>query len=527
MIHSFFRWSALSFLLVHSFVVYGIDIDLDKEIKKTLKYNDPTIILPNEMSGYSFDPLEALFTKNLRLIRLLYETPVRYDKNGFIYSNILQRFTYLPDKKTLSFYLKRGIRFSDNSELTIYDLSLAIKRMLLARPDHPVIDKIAGGEVWRKRKHPLEHLPEGIKIKNNCLTIKFTEKVSQVLNWFTHETFSIIPEHCVDKKTSQMKCKIPPFSGEYDLTQSYVPFFAFKRRNTNNDLPETIRFIHISPVRLIKFLDDYKDNHVIVTDEIFLPQDHRKIIETRFRQHFIPESRFMALYMNKNVPPFNNVKVRQYLAREYRKTLNSLFGKSDGGIFTRMMPGYISSDVLSTRVPSLTHHEQKEVLDILKKHPPRWRALVMEVDHDPFQFYLTKTLNRLGLPVSKPIENIKGKESYLHAWNTGKININRFYSGFTGPDPTEDFKMVFSKNMFYILEDLYHDNYLQNLIKKIDHTSIGELNTQNLENISFHLFEQAILAPVVNYTVAQYTLKDSPLQIVNDNISDPTHYFMK
>ena len=508
-------------------ICFGYTQEQEQQIRNVLKLNEPSIILSNEMSGYSFDPLDASLTKNLRHMRLLYETPIRFDKNGFMYSNILKKFSFKPDKKTLFFYLKEGLTYSDGSDLTIFDLSLAIKRILLSRPEHPAIDKIAGIKQWLKHSTPLEYLPEGMSIHNNVLKITYSEKVSQPLTWFSNEIFSIIPERCIDKKNSKITCTVPPFSGEYELIQSEVPFFSFKKRVQQKLKPEIIRFIHVSPVKIIKFLEDYMENHVIVTDEIYLPPDHRNIITNRFRQHFIPESRFMALSMNIHAPPFNDIRVRQFFAKEYRKTLETLFGRSDAGIFTRIMPGYISLEILNTKISSFSPEEEKRIIEVLKKNPPQWIALTVEGDHDPFQFYLTKTLNRLGIPLQAPTDTIKGADEYLNAWKSGKVTISRVYAGFGGPDPTEDLKTVFAKNMFYFLEDIYQDKYLQGLIKKINHTCIEELDQQNLKNINSHMFEQAIFAPVVNYTVAQYTLKTSPLNIINDYISDPSHYFMQ
>ncbi|MFK7822717.1 MAG: ABC transporter substrate-binding protein [Oligoflexales bacterium] len=500
--------------------------DQERNIKKVLSLNEPTIILTNELSGNTFDPLDASLTKNIRTMRLLYETPIRFDKNGFMISNVLSKFSFSPEKNNITFVLRNDLNYSDHTPVTILDLSITIKRMLLSRPDHPALNQIVGLTEWLKHDHPLEHMPSGFSIVNNTLSIRYTENIPQLLNWFTNEIFSIIPERCIDKKNSNLVCKIPPFSGEYELTQNEIPFVSFKKRTRKKQKPDKIKFIHISPVRIIKFLDFYCGNHVITTDDIYIPPDHRNILKNRFKQNSVPESRFMGIILNTNVPPFNNIRVRQFFAKEYRKTLEQLFGCSDGSIFTRMMPGYVPLDVLGTRIHDFTIEEENEIIGILRNHPPLWLARAIDGDHDPFQFYLSHTLKRLGIKQKPPIERIKGIKEYLDSWEKGKHNISRAYSGLGGPDPTNDLKMLFAKNMYYFMDDLYKDEVLQDLINNVSHKSVEEIDQLHLKKINAHLFEQAIFSTVINYTTVQYTLRSSTLKIVSDYSTDASHYFI-
>lgn len=495
-------------------------------IEQLLSLNEPTIILTNELSGNSFDPLDASLSKNMRTMRLLYETPIRFDKNGFMVSNVLTKFSFNPKEKQITFTIKEKFKYSDGTVVTVWDLALAVKRMLLARPEHPAVHHIEGLKEWLNLKHPLKHMPSGFSIVNNTLNIRYTENEPQQLKWFANEIFSIIPEGCVDKNTSNLLCKIPPFSGEYELVQNEIPFLSFKQRYPRQDKPGKIRFVHISPVRIIKFLDFYRGNHVITADDIYIPPDHRNILKNRFKQNSVPESRFMGIILNTHVPPFNNLRVRQYFAKEYRKTLKQLFGYSDGSIFTRMMPGYVPLEVLETQIPEFSIEEEHDIIVVLRKNPPLWLARAIDGDHDPFQFYLSHTLKRLGIKQKPPIERIKSAKEYLESWKSGKHNINRVYTGLGGPDPTNDLKMLFAKNMYYFMDDLYKDKALQDLMNKINHTSVEEIDQQHLKKINAHLFEQAIFSTVINYTLVQYTLKTSSLKIVSDYTSDVSHYFM-
>lgn len=493
---------------------------------RILSLNDPTVVLTHKFNGKPFDPLYASITSNIRTMRLLYDTPVRYDENGRLISNVLTKFSFDNRNNEISFTLKPGLKYSDNSNISIQDIAMAVKRMLLFRPQYPTLNKIKGLDKWLKTKYPLTHLPEGMTIKGNTLVISFTQKTNQPFQWFAYEIFAIIPEKCIDKFSSSLLCDIPPFSGEYELVESEPEFMSFKKRVKNTKIPEKIRFLSISTVKLIKYLDKFKENHVVIAEDIYIPPTHRSILKMKFRQNAIPETRTMALMFNKKFVPFDDKRTRQFFAKEYRKTLDEHFGQADGSIFTRIMPGYIPIQTLNMKVKYFTQKEEREIINKLRKYPPLSLVKMGGVDHDPFHFYLKATLKRLKI-FSDHLVHVDNMKEENSSWKIGKQKLRPVYASLSSLDPTDDLRMLFSKNMYYFLKSLADDQVLQDGLKKIRHSSFQELDLNNLKAINSHLYEDSVFSVVLNYSVSQFTLIDSPLKFVNDWTSNTSHYFVK
>ncbi|MFK7824418.1 MAG: ABC transporter substrate-binding protein [Oligoflexales bacterium] len=500
--------------------------DLESKAKLILDKNEPTLI--NTVSGVfgSFDPLDADYTKNIRVMRLLYSTPVEKDENGKLSSSILDRFEYNEVLKTLTFQLKSGLNFSDGSSITLDDLKLSILRMLHERPTFDPLKYIEGIDKWQAHGKKLDTLPSGLSLneKTRTLTIKLSQHVNHPFERFTMEIFSVIPKKCIDTKSAKMICATPPFSGDYTLEENDSPFLKFRKRSSNKNIPDRLNIVFMSPVRVIKYLENFRSNHVILSNEIDIPPEHRFFIKSKFRDNSIPEVRFFALVLNKRTKTFENKRVRQYFAKEYRSTLNKLFGREDGSIFTQISPGYISLGDLYDKAGNFSKKEEQEIRNHLKTHPPKWMKNSF-ANHDPFQIYLKETLKRLGISES-PILPEKDRKKEMELWKKGEFDIRPTHSGLDTNDPTLDLKMLFTKNMHYFLIDLQDDIHLQQMLGSINHTQVKKMDINLLKKINQYLFEESVFSIVANYSIGQYTLKDSKLKFTNVYKTNSAHYFI-
>lgn len=500
--------------------------ELEAKAKSILDKNEPTLI--NTVSGVfgSFDPLDADYTKNIRVMRLLYSTPVEKDENGKLSSSILDRFEYNQSSKTLNFQLKPGLKFSDGTSITLDDLKLSILRMIHERPTFDPLKYIEGIDKWLMQGKKLDTLPSGLTInhKDRTLTVKLSQHVNHPFERFTMEIFSVIPKKCIDIKTAKMNCATPPFSGDYTLEANESPFFKFRKRSSKKNLPDILNIVFMSPVRVIKYLENFKSNHVILANEIDIPPDHRFFIKSKFRDNSIPEVRFFALVLNKRTKTFESKRVRQFFAKEYRSTLKQLFGREDGSIFTQISPGYISLEDLYDKSGKFTKQEEQEIRNHLKAYPPKWMRNSF-ANHDPFQIYLKETLKRLGINES-PILPEKDRNKEMDLWKKGDFDIRPTHSGLDTNDPTLDLKMLFTKNMHYFLIDLQDDIRLQEMLGSINHTQVKKMDIDLLKRINRYLFEESVFSIVANYSIGQYTLKDSKLKFTNVYKTNSAHYFM-
>ena len=500
--------------------------DLEAKAKKILDTNEPTFI--NTISGVfsSFDPLDADYSKNIRVMRLLYSTPVEKDENGKLSSSILDRFEYDETLKTLTFQLKSDLKFSDGTSISLDDLKMSILRMLHERPTFDPLKYIEGIDKWQEQGKKLDNLPSGLSLneKNRTLTIKLSKHVNHPFERFTMEIFSVIPKKCIDIKSARMTCTSPPFSGDYILEANDPPFFKFRKRSSKKNIPEKLNIVFMSPVRIIKYLDNFKSNHVILANEIDIPPDHRFFIKNKFRDNSIPEVRFFALVLNKRTETFKDKRVRQYFAKEYRATLKNLFGREDGSIFTQISPGYIPLADLYGTIENFTEKEEQEIKNHLKKHPPKWMKNSF-ANHDPFQIYLKETLKRMGIRESSILPE-KDRTKEMELWKKGAFDIRPTHSGLDTNDPTLDLKMLFTKNMHYFLIDLQDDFQLQKMLGSINHTQVKKMDIDLLKKINQYLFEDSVFSIVANYSMGQYTLKESNLKFTNVYKTNASHYFI-
>ena len=123
----------------------------------------------------SLDPLDADLTHNLPVARMIYATPLEIDASDSITSLVLESFNYDRTSKTITWVVKKGLKFSDGTSMTADDVAFSVTRMLHARPKFPVIENIDGVSEWLKGSAPLSAEPSGIKIDGQKITIKLTK----------------------------------------------------------------------------------------------------------------------------------------------------------------------------------------------------------------------------------------------------------------------------------------------------------------------------------------------------------------
>lgn len=179
----------------------------------------------------SFDPLNADATNNLPAARMLYHTPIEISKNDILTSAVLDSFEYSIGEARAKWIVKKGLKYSDGTEITPEDVLFSVVRMAFTRPKFPVIKEIVGIEEWSSKPGALSALPSGIKLDKQTITITFTRNVDHPLFRFCLELFSIIPKRCVDEKTNKLVCDQPPSSGYFTLKDKGSDWALFQLRH--------------------------------------------------------------------------------------------------------------------------------------------------------------------------------------------------------------------------------------------------------------------------------------------------------
>lgn len=444
----------------------------------------------------SFDPLDGDQTQNLPVQRMIYATPVEVDAKGSLQSQVLESFTYSPEAQTMTWIVKQGPKFSDDTLITADDIALAVARMAFTRPKFPVIDKIEGVQEWSQAKNALKTHPSGIKVSGNKIEIKFSQPVDHPLFRFCLEIFSVIPKSCVDLKTNKIKCDKIPFSGNYKLTDQNRSRLEFEMREASalkGLAPRKITFEYRTPD--VVFSNDYKFEGITVVqgNEIKLSLEQLKALKSNFKNSYLPSARIGLNMLNPNFPPFNSQSCRLIYVQAYRKAFESLATvgfKVESSVFTDVLPGYMKPDELEKSALShISENERNECLKELRKNPPKW-AIVKEDAGSICSLVTEKTFEVLGIPKPEP-KLFDTRKQETEAFIKGEISVLGASTGFWAMDPAGDIQMLLTPNMHKILQFVANDDKVQTLIRSLK-SGAEKNNPEGFRKLNQYIHDQGL-----------------------------------
>ncbi len=105
----------------------------------------------------SLDPAVAMDTEAHPFVNLLFDGLVDYDDEGKIVPQLAERWERSDDGRTFRFFLKRGVQMHDGNELTADDVKRSIERSLHPDTPNPAVsfyDHLDGLAEYQARKEP-------------------------------------------------------------------------------------------------------------------------------------------------------------------------------------------------------------------------------------------------------------------------------------------------------------------------------------------------------------------------------------
>lgn len=451
----------------------------------------------------SYDPLEADQTQNLPVARMIYHTPLEIDASDTISSQVLESFSYDKKTKTIKWIVKRNLTFNDGTPLTTDDVVLSIKRMLLTRPQFPVIESIEGKDQWLKEENPLTKIPFGIKVTGNEITISLTKDYPHPLFRFCLELFSIIPKKCVDLKSDKLTCDRPPESGRFAIVEKKDKSILFSSRASNKD---QVLFKYIPAVDLSEQLPKLSSESVVAGNESMFSREELSTFRKLDSFYYLPASRFSVLQLNPDIAPFDDKLCRLYFAKQFRSEYEKLtkeFSPAESSIFTKIIAGYMPrKDLEAAELKKIKATDFEKCLDKLRKKEIAWAYVENEVN-SAFVTALNNTFKTLNLK-NNP-NSLKSRKELAGKFVNGEISIFNGASGFWANDPLGDLKMLFTPNLHKPLNYISRDIVLQNLIEEcIKNPS----NKSSLFKVNQYLHDQGLFN-VYTHVRRFYFSKDS------------------
>jgi len=438
-------------------------------------------------SPTSFDPLEADRAANLPIARMLFLTPLEISVNNDLVSTVFDKFSYDPQSNTITFISREDLKYSDGQILTVRDITLSITRMLHARPDFPVIKEIIGKAEWLKTDFPLLSLPSGIQVDKNRITIRLQRPVLNPLFRFTLELFSIIPEKCIDLRTSQLLCKIPPSSGYYSLIHQNNSTYEFRLRMQpfahKITAPQKINISYINNKQLAEFNFESPKNAVLFGLEYFFLNARlsKNIADVKFK--YLPYSYFYSLIFNPNIKPFDNMECRKKFVSLFRNNLKKItsefnFSKS---IFTPILPGYLDDGSFEENI---SIQSRCSIPKSLSFFDPKDNSFFAEALNLTYKDFLIDSQQ-----LFKPDSIIAAENKFLE----NKLPVLTFGSGFWSLDPVGDLQMMFTPNLHPRLHFISNDPKMRTLLKDLEGVDNDLAVKEKMESINIYLNQNALM----------------------------------
>lgn len=461
----------------------------------------------------SLDPLDADTTSNLPVARMIYATPLETSESNQLTSRVLESFRYDAAKRRIEWVVKSGLKFEDGTSLTPDDVAFSVARMAYTRPKFPVLASIDGVAKWSAGKDGLNTYPAGIKIDGQKISIQLTESVDHPLFRFCLELFSIIPRRCVDTSTGRVNCKSIPESGPYRIVSTSGDNISFARRQSesNASLPSPIQFSYIPASKVADSIGNLDAHTVVAGSEADYSVAAIKKISNELKIQFMPASRFEALLINHDVPPFSDKKCRQIFAKYFRSAFKQLANPrtAEGSVFTKILPGYETLDQLQGKMK----FEETDITSCREKLGDKKLLWGFdEADRDSiFVEALRQTFTALGVKAAEPLA-MKTRKAFSEAFSEGTIAFFNAGSGFWALDPAGDTKMLFTPNLHRPLKQITAIPTFQNLISKLnqDSNSFKAVNEYLFGEALFNVYghqrrffaaKDATLIPELNFAI--------------------------
>jgi len=233
----------------------------------------------------------------------VYDTLVQLDYTGKINPGLATSWEVSDDKKTVTFKLRPGVKFSDGTDVD----AAAVVKSLTRTKTHPE-SKLAG---------QLKSF-ESFEAKDP-LTVVMRLNVADVnvLYTLTSNTGMIVSSKAIDGGVNL--AEMPVGSGPYKLVSS-GPQGANYERNDNYFNKEQNQFakVSITPIldsnaRVNAMLTGQGDVGLFLLDQAF-PQIKQMVASGKFQMHSVIQPNNSPLWLNTKIKPLDNPKVRQALS---------------------------------------------------------------------------------------------------------------------------------------------------------------------------------------------------------------------
>jgi peptide/nickel transport system substrate-binding protein len=313
------------------------------------------------------------------------------------------------DGKTVTFTMRKGVKFSDGTPLKASDFEHTIKRVLNLESGASPFYQVIEGATEYIEAGKAEADISGIETddKTGKVTIKLTTKDGTILNILAMNFAGVVPS---DTPFKNLSADPPPGIGPYKITKS-VPNREFVlEKNANFNIPGIPKGnLDTMTTKIIKSAE--RQTQDVISGKVDYMQDApppdllpqvRSEYSDRYEEHVTVSTYYF--FMNSQIPPFDKKEARE--AVNYAvdsRALSRLFGgrlEPGCNFLPSNMSGYEEIDPCPWGDPNEPGDLEK-ARQLIKDAGVEGDAVEVFTNNDENRpeigQYLTDTLNKIGL----------------------------------------------------------------------------------------------------------------------------------
>ena len=358
--------------------------------------------------------------------------------------------------KTLTFKLRKGIKFSDGKDVTVADVKASFERIF--KVSSPTAGSFYNGIVGATAclaKPATCNLSKGVVVDaaTNSVVINLTAPDDAILSKLAVPHAVINPASAPSKDAGTT---LIPTTGAY-MFKSYSPtkslimvrnpyFKEWSRDAQPQGYPDTIEYsFGLTPTAQVTAVENNQANWAY--DPI--PADRLNEIGTKYASqvHVNPLTAMWYLPMNVNIAPFNNVKARQAVNYAIdRAAMVKIFGGTQlaAPVCSFLPPnfpghvdycGYTKGATPEAPAKAWSAPDLAKAKDLVKQSGTAGQAVAIVVSDDDVNkqmgIYLQSVLNSIGYKAT--VKPISGNIQFTYIQNTKnkvQISVTQWYQDY-------------------------------------------------------------------------------------------------
>ncbi len=182
-------------ILLLSCYLFGISFGVAAAPKTGGTYRFPLSTDPPTL-----DPAQITDTTSHSVASEIFNGLVTYDENLQIAPDLAERWEISPDKRTYTFYLKKGVKFHNGRECTAHDFRYTFERVLSPATRSPrtgFIDRLQGAKAYMQGQ--ADHVKGISVIDDHTLQLTLEQPFNLFLHLLTYSSNYVVPKEVTEK----------------------------------------------------------------------------------------------------------------------------------------------------------------------------------------------------------------------------------------------------------------------------------------------------------------------------------------